>query len=236
MVKLTKKRITNKRNRNISSIRRKRMASRRKRQVGGTSIPLPKTITFRVYQSTKDFPTNEECDKNPKSECKILMTCPEKWYKDTDNTPRYLNVEATKKNLGVMSDKIDDSESLLDTLEENYDFTFNTSVHIWTDMGNRLPKEGELREIYRKTSFSLKEIRKIIQFYYFLEGHDFAQYIGEYGEPTKTIIAWCDVYKDEDDRKTKPCPSPGRYGGKKIPDCVAENFSWRDSNTKGPSC
>ena len=64
MLKLTKKRCINKRtaSKALASIRRKRMISRRKRQVGGVLIRLPQKITFHVYpQPDKIFTDSKEC-------------------------------------------------------------------------------------------------------------------------------------------------------------------------------
>ncbi len=111
MLKLTKRRFSNKRNRNISSIRRKRMASRRKRQVGGEFIILPKKITFRIYpQPDKDFTDSNDCAKkssdctsqkenceancdslnktceNELESCRYLaLICPAKWHEIIDS-------------------------------------------------------------------------------------------------------------------------------------------------------
>ena len=241
MLKLTKKRCINKRtaSKALASIRRKRMISRRKRQIGGV-ITLPKEITFRVYQSSKDFPTIKECDATQQPEkCKVLLMCPEKWHEDTQFTPNYLYVEATKKQeFGFMSNTVDYSnKNLLDTLQDEYEFNVNytNSTLKYNEMYNTLPEDSDSFKILITTShvkISLADLRKMITDFYYRQGHNFSQYIGEYGETSKTIIAWCDVYSD--DRKVL-CSFAGRHAEKTIPACTEYTINWVNSRS-GTSC
>jgi len=239
MLKLTKRRFINKRKRNIASIRRKRMASRKKRQIGGGMIQLPSIITFRVYQSTKDFPTRQDCGtETPPEICKALIICPERWYTANDITPNYLYVEATKKTeFGMTTDIVDSSESLLDILQNKYDFKVKYdgfSTLNYSEMHRTLPEGSESRNIIiksKESAISLEELRKMIHNFYYRSNHDFAQYIGEYGTDN-TIIAWCDVYANV---TSIECSIAGRHAEKEKPNCTTDSITWLNSKT-GTSC
>lgn len=148
MLKLTKKRITNKRKRNISSIRRKRMTSRRKRQVGGALIDLPKTITFRIYpQPGHDFTDSKDCTaiqdkchlpqpviencKDKIDSCyRLSNICPAKWHTVSNKEniyvkiPKHFVVTATCICLGS-SNKVSDISNVFNVLKDNYTFKIN---------------------------------------------------------------------------------------------------------------
>jgi hypothetical protein len=200
MVKLTKKRITNKRNRNISSIRRKRMASRRKRQVGGTPIQLPKTITFCVFQYD---------NKNPITQ----NICPTKTTNCLDADIKFTAIANEDTSI------IDGTDNLFDVFKNKYTFTFNENLF------NQL--KDKFTSLVKENKFNINDIREIITKYYetkvgcpnMVENCGMIHYIGQYNEETPEkkmkTIGWMDIY-DRAGRPIPICYTVGVYPQRKI--------------------
>ena len=201
MVKLTKKRIKNKRNRNISSIRRKRMASRRKRQVGGTPIPLPKTITFCVFQYDSANPI-------------IQNICP---TKTTNCLQAYIKFEATTKDTSIIDGTKD---KLFDVFKNKYTFKFNDTL--FNQLKDRFKSLVE-------NNFNINSLREIITKYYesvsgckdMNQNCGMIQYIGTYDNKT---IGWMDIY-NRDYRPIPICFTVGVYPQRKIKSEQIEQYN-----------
>ena len=195
MLKLTKKRITNKRKRNISSIRRKRMASRRKRQVGGEFIILPNTIAFCVYPyHTKIGGVEREASNT----CNISI----------DECSKDAKFTATLKHGYDFAQNT--NEKLFDLLETSYNFKLNKKFS--TDLCEYFPLScADLRSKYKEVplseaNLSINEIRSLmIKYHYRQSGCNddkcgMLQYIGicERNETSerkqKYSIGWVDIY------------------------------------------
>ena len=181
MLKLTKKRFTNKRKRNISSIRRKRMASRRKRQVGGTLITLPKELAFRIYpQPGNEFtdsndciniqdkcdlpnPVIENCNDKIESCYRLSNICPAKWHTVTKaeniyvKIPKHFVVTATCTCLGI-TNTFSDETDVFSVLNSNYMFkieyakeTANPDIHSASDILANTKHSADIHHIVVKS-------------------------------------------------------------------------------------
>jgi hypothetical protein len=286
MLKLTKKRCINKRtaSKALASIRRKRMISRRKHQVGGKLITLPKEITFHIYpQPDKNFTDSDDCahihikcDENIKalkekrreqpqldpqqtlrenariaayeqniSDClseisncdKLSIICPAKWYTVLNTgedaiisakIPKYFEVKASSRQGN--NPQVSDSLSVLDVLDNNYNFTIiysdnvadYYSYHITTVLGaTRLA--DDIHALVNKSqtnTLSLMELRKIMNYFFYMDKRNFVQYIGEWtpsGQKTQ-VIAWTDIFTDKN--KIEDCTPLGQHSSKQPPMCT----------------
>ena len=214
MLKLTKKRFTNKRKPNISSIRRKLLVSRRKRQVGGEMITLPKKLEFRVYMIPRGVVPE-----------KFINICPEKWHEITgDDRPKFLHVTATTSS----EIRADSTMNLFNDILLNYEFNISDdsdNKHVGLTKADMLNKLVNSRKEINSSN-TIKTLRNIIRTYYNHDNSGKILYISSIN--TTSVIAWID------DIDNANCCIMGRYTNAKS--CENDTDSTLEHSMRGDSC
>jgi hypothetical protein len=227
------------------------MASRRKRQVGGNMMKLPKTITFRIYpQPGEEFTDSndcasirESCETSKTTQCTnkikscdtLSSICPAKWHTVTKaediyvKIPQHFVVTATCICNGV-SNTVRYSSNVFDVLNDNYIFkieyaenTANPDIYGVSDILERTKINQHIHDIVVKSQIEkiLLDNLRKIMNYYFFN-YD-KKFVQYIGEFTESGSKSVNVIAWTDIRNEDlPCSSIGQHSYKSSPPCADE--------------